>query len=218
MARNEISKTDKFIHDVFIRESSDQTAVRQRLEKDGKAGINVSPVEGKLLQLLVGLVGAERVVEIGTLYGYSTLWIASALPKHGKVISLEFNPEHFEIARGHFESSELKNQIEIRLGDAKTILPTIEFQPDVVFIDADKPGYKDYVVWAMENVRVGGLIIGDNTLLFGHMCGEERGQKTSPAAIAAMKFFNETLANDNRFRATMIPTREGLTVAQKLLA
>lgn len=216
MSRDSYTKSEAYIVEHFAREDDILKAVSSRLHEDGKYGINVSPVEGKLLQWLVGLVAPKLVVEIGTLYGYSTLWMARALSPSAKIISLEFDPKHAEIAREHVRMAKLDNRIEIRQGDAKEIIKSLNVTPDMVFIDADKPGYKSYLEWAMGAVRVGGVIIGDNTFLFGHLIGEDRGERTSDAALASMRAFNETLAKSPNFRSTMIPTYEGMTVAQRL--
>ena len=216
MSRESYSKSESYIVQNFAAEDAILKAVAERLRKDGKYGINVSPVEGKLLQWLVGLVAPKFVVEIGALYGYSTIWMARASPPQSKMISIEFDPKHAEIAREHVRMSGLDDRVEVRQGDAKTITKKLDIRPDMVFIDADKPGYKQYLDWAMAAIRVGGLIIGDNTFLFGHLIGEDRGEKTSVAAIESMRAFNETLAQSQNFRSTMIPTYEGMTVAQRI--
>ena len=216
MSRESYSRSEAYIVQNFAVEDVILKAVSDRLRKDGKYGINVSPVEGKFLQWLVGLVAPKIVVEIGTLYGYSTIWMARALPPQSKMISIEFDPKHAEIAREHVRMSGLNDRVEVRQGDAKAIVKNLNVRPDMIFIDADKPGYKQYLDWAMVAIRVGGLIIGDNTFLFGHLIGEERGEKTSAAAIESMRSFNETLAQSQNFRSTMIPTYEGMTVAQRI--
>jgi predicted O-methyltransferase YrrM len=216
MSREELSKSEKYIIQHFAHEDQDLVRVHQKLVSDNKYGINVSPAEGKLLQVLVGIIQPKIIVEVGTLYGYSTLWMAKALPAGGKIISLEHSQDHYGRALEHFKKSEVADKIILHLGDAREILPTLNVTPDLVFIDADKPGYRHYLDWAMTNVRVGGVILGDNTFLFGHMTGEDRGQKTSAAAIDSMKYFNETLATAENYRAAMIPTFEGMTIAQRL--
>lgn len=216
MSRDSYSKSEAYIVEHFAHEDNVMKTVAERLRQDGKYGINVSPVEGKLLQWIVGLVAPKLIVEIGTLYGYSTLWMARALAPDAKIISCEFDPKHAEIAREHVRMAGLSDRVEIKQGDAKVTIKNLNVTPDVVFIDADKPSYKNYLEWAMSAVRVGGIIIGDNTFLFGHLIGEDRGERTSAAAVASMSAFNETLAQSKNFRSTMIPTYEGMTVAQRL--
>ncbi len=216
MSREESTKTEDYIIEHFAKEDADLVRVRERLLADNKFGVNVSAAEGKFLQFLVGVVSPKLVVEVGTLYGYSTLWMAKALSNESRIISIEHNKEHYERAREHAAASNVAHKIDIRHGDARALLPTLGVTPDMVFIDADKPGYRHYLDWAMQTVRIGGVIIGDNTFLFGHMLGEDRGQKTSPAAIESMRYFNMTLAMAPNFRAIMLPTYEGMTLAQRL--
>jgi len=216
MSRDAYSKIESYITQHFANEDQDLQKIAARLKADEKFGINVSAAEGKLLQWLVGVLNPKLIVEIGTLYGYSTIWMARALAPESRIISLEYNPDHAHIARDHVHSAGLSSRIEIKHGDAKEILKTLDVTPDLVFIDADKPGYKTYLDWAMKAVRVGGVIIGDNTFLFGHLIGEDRGRRSSPAAVESMKAFNETLAHAKNFRSTILPTYDGMTVAHRL--
>ena len=216
MSRDRSTKAIDYIRKLFVKESSLHKEIRQSLDRDGKLGINVSIYEGGLLKFLIQLMGSKSILEIGTLYGYSTLWFAEAIPAEGRVLSLEKNKEHFSKAKELLEKSEHKNKIEIRQGDALELLKAVDFQPDFIFIDADKGGYAEYLDWAMENVAPGGLIVGDNTFLFGHVYGEPWMEKTTEKAKNSMNYFNETLANNPNFRAIMLPTVEGMTIAQKI--
>lgn len=223
MSRETLSPSEKYIIDLFGQEDGDLHRVHQTLIQNKRFGVNVSAGEGKFLQFLVGATRAKLVVEIGTLLGYSTLWMAKALPTDGRLISFEKDEKTFAIARSNVEQSEVASKVELRCGDATLLLPKLseefrskQIQPDLVFIDADKPNYKFYLDWAMTQVKVGGLIVGDNTFLFGHLIGEDRGESTSDRAIQSMRYFNETLAKSAAFRATMIPTYEGMTLAQRL--
>lgn len=217
MSRSRHTKAEDYIAKLFGRETPHHLAIRAALARDGKEGINVGAAEGAILRFLLGLVKAKTVVEIGTLYGYSTLYLAESVPADGRVISLEKVKEHYEAAKFLLATTPVASKIELMLGDAQENLAKLgDLRPDVVFIDADKPNYANYLRWAMEHVRVGGLIIGDNTFLFGHVIGEERGETTSAAALAAMKKFNETLATHPDFRGVIIPTYEGMTVAERL--
>jgi predicted O-methyltransferase YrrM len=203
--------------DLFAEEFDSQKKIRESLRQDGKLGINVSAVEGSLLGFLLQLIQAQTVVEIGTLYGYSTTWIARSLSDRGRVISIEFNPENFEKASDLIENSTFKDRIELLQGDAVQVLKTLRGPFDACFIDANKGGYMEYLKWAMENVRPGGLIVGDNTFLFGHVYGADKPWvDMNSGPIETMKLFNETLAQSKNFRAVMIPTSEGMTVAQRL--
>lgn len=216
MSRESLSKSEIYIHKHFVREDQDLERVREALVENKKFGINVSGAEGKFLQFLVGLLQPKVVVEVGVLYGYSTLWMAKALPQDGRIIAIEFNEENYNKARELIAKSDVARKIELKLGDAREVLQQLQLQPDMIFIDADKVNYKNYLDWAMKNIKVGGVIVGDNTFLFGHMIDEDRGERTSPTAIASMSYFNETLAKAENFRAIMLPTYEGMTLAQRL--
>ena len=216
MSRDRSTKAIDYIRNLFVKESSLHEEIRQSLDADGKLGINVDSYEGGLLKFLVQLTKAQTVLEIGTLYGYSTLWFAEALPANGRVISLEKSEEHYEKAKALLQKSELNSKIDLQCGDALELLKEVKFQPDFIFIDADKGGYGAYLDWAMEHVAPGGLIVGDNTFLFGHVYGEPWMEKTTKKAKDSMNYFNETLASNSNFRSIMLPTVEGMTIAQKL--
>ena len=223
MSRESLSKSELYIANLFAQENADLKHVHGTLIEHGRYGVNVGAGEGKLLQFFVGLTQAKLVVEVGTLHAYSTLWMAEALPEGGKIISIEKDEKTYAIAKDNVSRSRLANKVELRQGDALEVLNVLskEFQrvhvmPDMIFIDADKVNYRYYLDWAMQAVRVGALIVGDNTFLFGALINEDRGEKASPTAMDSMKYFNETLAAAKNFRAIMIPTREGMTLAQRL--
>jgi predicted O-methyltransferase YrrM len=216
MSRESLSKSEIYIHKNFVKDDLDLVRVREALKTDGKFGINVSGAEGKFLQFLVGLTGAKLIVEVGVLYGYSTLWMAKGLGSDGKIIAIEKDERNYKRAFDLIQSSNVSAKIELVNGDAREVLSQLQVTPDLVFIDADKANYRHYLDWAMKAIKVGGIIIGDNTFLFGHLIDEERGEKTSPAAVESMKYFNETLAAASNFRSIMIPTYEGMTLAQRL--
>ena len=211
---SEQSTKDQYINETFAREDEYLSRIREALRQDGKEGINISPGEGKLLGLWVRAIQARTVVEIGTLYGYSTLWIARFLPSDGKIISLEKSPEHYEKAKELLQPSPYWERIDLRCGPALSVLPELRGTYDMVFIDADKSGYLDYLDWAEEHIRPGGLIIGDNTLLFGHMMGEGERQ-VSRRQVNVMREFNKRLSNAELYESVMVPTHEGMTVAVK---
>ncbi|OFZ11637.1 MAG: hypothetical protein A2Z20_02375 [Bdellovibrionales bacterium RBG_16_40_8] len=216
MSRENLSKAELYIHKTFVKEDADLLRVVEALKKDDKFGINVSGVEGRFLQFLVGVLGAKLVVEVGVLYGYSTLWMAKALPADGKIIAIEYSEENFTKARELIAASDVAPKVELIHGDAREVLQKLEVKPDLVFIDADKANYRYYLDWAMKFINIGGVIVGDNTFLFGHMTNDDRGKKVSDAAISSMKYFNETLAASSNFRAIQLPTYEGMTLAQRL--
>lgn len=207
--------SEDYINRLFAKESEAHIKINKALKSDEKYGINVGAYEGKILQFLAQLMQARCIVEIGTLYGYSTLWMAQALPADGRLIAIEKSKAHFEQAKKLLEATEHKNKIELHCGEALEVLKGLKVTPDMVFIDADKANYKNYLDWAIEAVRPGGLIIGDNTFLFGHMIGEDRGERGSSKAIEAMSAFNESIAASDRLVSVMLPTYEGMTLAMK---
>ena len=189
------------------------------LEDSRHAGlpeINVSPAQGKLLQLLTEISGARRILEIGTLGGYSTIHFARALPEDGEMISLELEGHHAEVARNNIERASLSDKVEVRVGDAMKLLSAMAtegFEPfDLIFIDADKEGYPEYLEWSMKLSRPGTLILGDNTIRGGAVLDpqEDRARST--------RQFNQMLADDDRLSAIILPIiREyvdGLAIAR----
>jgi len=216
MSRERSDLASKYIERHFAPEDLDLVRTRMALKESGKEGINVGAAEGKLLEFLTKISKAKLIVEVGTLFGYSTLWFAKALPKDGKIITIEFNSENYTAAKRLIEASQVKTKVELLQGDATKILAELSVQPDLVFIDADKANYANYLKWALEHVKVGGLIVGDNTFLFGHMIGEDRGEKVNANAKAAMTEFNETLAKHPDYCSVLVPTHEGMTLALRL--
>jgi caffeoyl-CoA O-methyltransferase len=167
--------------------------------------IQVSSSEGKLLGLLLRMIGARRVVEVGTLAGYSAIRMARALPDDGKLYSLELEPHHAEVARANIVAAGLEQRIEVRVGPALELLPQLALLGpfDAVFLDADKQGYPEYAQWAAANLRSGGLLLADNSYFFGQLLAD------SPAA-AAMRRFHESVPE--AFDSTCVPTPDGLVV------
>ncbi len=206
------TKSEEYIRKTFVHESEDHKRIAEALQADGKFGINVGPFEGHTLAFFIRLVRARTVVEVGTLYGYSTLWMARALPADGKIISLEKDESHHRRASELLKNVDVADKIDLRCGDAVELLNQITIKPDLIFIDANKPAYPAYLDWALKNISDQGLIIGDNTFLFGHLIGEDRGEGTSPKAMEAMTAFNKRAASESGFVATMIPTWEGMTL------
>jgi predicted O-methyltransferase YrrM len=175
---------------------------------EGIPAIQVGPSEGKLLYLLMKLVGAKQVVEVGTLVGYSAIHMARALPADGHVWTVEYDPRHAEVARANIAAAGLADRITVIVGAGREVLPTlIGHAPlDAVFIDADKVGYEHYGRWAVEHLRRGGLVIGDNAYLFGELCDDtDRGR--------AMRAFHEHVAAT--CDSVCVPTPDGLVVGMK---
>lgn len=205
-----------YIRKMYAPQDSLLEGIDKRLKAIGMA-IHVGAEEGRLLQMLIALHGVRSVVEIGTLAGYSALWIARALPEGGHLHSIDKDPAHCALAREFIGQSEVKSRITLHEGDAHAILQSLTPQGpfDMAFIDADKGSYNDYLDWAEGAIRKGGLIVADNTLLFGSMTLDAPPHDIAPATWNAMRRFNQRLADAKRYFTTMIPTQEGLTVAIK---
>ncbi len=167
-------------------------------------------VEGRFLQLVTRLSGARQVVEIGTFTGYSALSMAEVLPDDGRVLTIEHNPAHAEIARGFFGRSPEGFRITLRLGEALDILKTLpDAETDLVFIDADKENYAAYYREAMRILRDGGLILADNALWYGRVFDPGDGESR------AMAEFNELVNTDNRAEKLFLTIRDGIYLIRK---
>jgi caffeoyl-CoA O-methyltransferase len=177
-------------------------------ERSGMPAIQVGPSEGKLLTMLLSLIGARRVVEIGTLAGYSAIRIARALPEDGRLFTIEFDQKHAAVARTVIEASDVSGRVTLVEGAALDVLPSLEeYGPfDAVFIDADKGNYDAYGRWAGTNLRPGGLLLGDNAYLFGRLLEENE-------EAAAMRRFHEEARRS--FETVCIPTPDGLLLGVK---
>ncbi|ABG05066.1 O-methyltransferase, family 3 [Rubrobacter xylanophilus DSM 9941] len=181
-------------------------ALEAALEESRRAGlpeIQISPNQGRILQLLAALAGARRALEIGTLGGYSAIHLARALPEDGSLVSLEIEERHAEVARRNIERAGLGGRVEVRVGEARGLLSEMirrgEGPFDAVFIDADKRGYPDYLELSLRLSRPGTLILADNLIRGGDVL-EPRDE-----AACAVSRFNEMLARDRRLDATIVP-------------
>jgi predicted O-methyltransferase YrrM len=180
-------------------------ALEAALEASAAAGlpaINVSPTHGKLLHLLAKMMGARRILEIGTLGGYSTIWLARALAAGGRLITLEADARHAEVARANIARAGLDAVVELRLGAALDTLPHITGPFDLIFIDADKQNIPRYFEWALKLGRVGSLIVVDNVVRGGAVIDAASGD----ASVQGVRRFLDMLAGDPRVSATAIQT------------
>jgi predicted O-methyltransferase YrrM len=204
--KDEWAAVDNYITDLFVPPDSALEAALQASTAAGLPQISVSPNQGKLLMILAQFKGAKSILEIGTLGGYSTIWLARALPKDGRLISLEADPKHAEVARANIARAGLAGVAEVRLGKALDTLPKLASEGiapfDLVFIDADKPGYPDYLKWSLKLSRSGTLIIADNVVRNGDIVDSA----SSDANVQGMRRFNELLAAEPRVTATELQT------------
>jgi len=178
--------------------------VLQATRAAGMPQINVSPVQGRLLHVLALTRGARTILEIGTLAGYSAIWMARALPADGKLITLESDPKHAEVARANIARAGLADRIEVRLGVALDVLPQLAAEGkgpfDLIFIDADKTNLTTYFEWAVRLARPGSLIIADNVIRHGDVLDDS----SADAGLQGVRRFNEALAADRRVTATIV--------------
>lgn len=168
----------------------------------GLPAIQVDPLMGKLLELLVRMIGARRVLEIGTLGGYSTIWLARALPADGELVTLEANPDYAAVARSNIDRAGVGERVDLRVGPALETLPGIPGPFDLVFIDADKANQDRYLAAALERTRVGSVIVGDNVVRDGRVLGAGG----DDPSIEGIRRFMDLIAAEPRLEATAIQT------------
>lgn len=176
---------------------------------EGIPAIQVGPSDGKLIQLLLRLAGAKKVVEVGTLVGYSAIHMARGLPAGGKIWSIEYEAKHAAVARENIAAAGLSDTIEVLVGAGTEVLPQIAHHGpfDAVFIDADKGNYDGYGRWAAQHLRPGGLLLGDNAVYFGNLL-----DPADPSAAAMRRFHEEATRH---FDTVCIPTPDGLLLGIK---
>lgn len=215
MARIEgISKKQRYIRSLYCKEDNKFHDIFQTA--NDKKNIQLSPEEGKLLNMLLTIHQSKYVLELGTLVGYSCCWIASALPKDGKVITLEVDENHHKIAKQNFAKMSFTDKITAINDDAIDFLKTLklDYKLDAVFIDAKKDNYPLYLELISPFLKTGGLIIADNTLLFGTVF--EDSMPKYHKKWEAIKDFNFNLSNQQKYKSLILPTSDGLTVSIKL--
>jgi predicted O-methyltransferase YrrM len=206
MAQEQWTAVDSYIEKLFIAPDFALEAALESSKAAGLPTINVSPAEGKLLHMLARIQGARKILELGTLGGYSTIWLARALPPEGRLISLEIDPKRAEIARANIARAELTNTVEIRVGPAADSLQKLLSEGrgpfDLIFIDADKQGYAEYLQWSLKLSRPGTLIVADNVV--------RKGAVTDPGSadenVQGIRKFNEALTAEKGVTTTVIQT------------
>jgi predicted O-methyltransferase YrrM len=200
------SEVDRYINTLLVGSDDGLNTAIRASDAAGLPPINVSPNQGKLLQLLARAQGARTILEIGTLGGYSTIWLARALPASGRLVTLEADPKHIEVARANIAHAGLANTVDLRFGRALDTLPQLAAEGsgpfDLVFIDADKPSYPDYFAWALRLCRRGSLIIADNVIRNGAVVDAS----SDDPNVQGVRRFNELLAGESRVSATAIQT------------
>jgi predicted O-methyltransferase YrrM len=206
MNQEKWTAVDNYVNGLFVPDDPVLDAALAASRAAGLPEINVAPNQGKLLQLLAQAHGARNILEIGTLGGYSTIWLARALPADGKLVTLEFEPKHAEVARANFVRAGFENKIELRLGKASDSLAQLVAEKrgpfDFIFIDADKESYPEYLAWALKLSRRGTLIIADNVVRKGEVIEADN----EDSRVQGARRFNELLAAEPRVNATLLQT------------
>lgn len=195
-------QVDEYIRDLVGSEDEILKATNDSVNEANIPPISVSANQGKFLQVLAKTCNARNILEIGTLVGYSTIWMARALPKGGKLVSLEFEPRHAEVAKRNIDRAGLSNVVDIRVGKALDLLPKLKGPFDMIFIDADKQPYKEYFEWAMKLSRPGTLIVADNVIRDGKVMDPD----STDEMVQGARRFNEFLSTVPGVTATIIQT------------
>ncbi|WP_264339524.1 MULTISPECIES: O-methyltransferase [unclassified Wolbachia] len=213
--RNNFSIKLSYIRNLFAKEYK---KIEEYCILEKKQHIQIGPEEGKLLSLFIKIHKIKSIVEIGTLYGYSSICMAKALLEDGHIYTIENNPQYSRIAKKNFSAFNLSDKITLIEGNALEKLNELSAKApfDMIFIDADKGGYPKYLDWAESYIKQDGLIVADNTLLFNTVFLESPPKEVSEKSWHAMREFNNRLSDEKKYFSILIPTDEGMTVALKL--
>ena len=199
-------KVDEYVNEMVVHPDAALTTALQASASAGLPAISVTPSQGKLLQLLAQIHHARAILEIGTLGGYSTIWLARALPPDGRLVTIELNPEYAEVARANIGRARLTHAVEFQIGPALELLPRLTEHKcapfDLIFIDADKASTPDYFAWALKLSRPGSLIITDNVVRDGALAD----MASVDPSVQGMRRFTELLGKEPRVSATVIQT------------
>ncbi len=206
MTQEKWTAVDRYITDLLVAPDPALDAALAASVAAGLPPINVAPNQGKLLHLLARIQGARRILEVGTLGGYSTIWLARALPAGGRLVTLELDPKHAEVARANLARAGLALVVDVRVGRAADTLAELAAEKpepfDLIFVDADKASTAEYFAWALRLARPGSVIIVDNVVRSGAVA-----DAASPdAAVQGIRRFNQALAAEQRVSATELQT------------
>jgi len=195
---------DNYISGLFAKEDEALQATRSSIADAGFDDMSISANQGSFLQLLARLIRAQRILEIGTFAGYSTIWLARSLAKTGRLITLEFDPMHAAMAKKNIGRAGLADVVDLRVGRGLDLLPVLEKEPagpfDMIFVDADKPPYAEYYEWALKLSKPGTLLVFDNVVREGKVLDEN----TTDEKVAGVQRLNSRMAADSRAFSTII--------------
>ena len=198
-----------YVARLFAAEDEILMSLREEADRTGLPPISISADTGRLLQVLLLAVGARRVLEVGTLGGYSAIWIARALPAGGSLLSIELDAKHAEFAARYVRRAGLDGMVDIRVGRALDVLASLDGEQfDAIFLDADKEPLPTYFDWGLRLVRRGGLIIADNALWGGRVVDE----RVDDEATRGVRELNRRMATDPRVAGILVPTHDGVAV------
>jgi predicted O-methyltransferase YrrM len=220
MPQDQWTAVDDYINASVVRPDEALSAALAAMSEAGMPPIAVSAAQGKLLAILARMLGARKILEIGTLGAYSTIWLARSLPAGGKLISLEIEPEHAAVARKNLAKAGLEAKAEVRIGPALEILPQLEREApfDLTFVDADKANIPVYFDWSVRLSRAGSIVVVDNVVRDGKLIDES----TTDPNVEGVRRLHELIAGDSRVTATTIQTvgskgYDGFTIALVLV-
>jgi caffeoyl-CoA O-methyltransferase len=196
------------IRDRFAPEDEGLQYALAAAKKAGLPEIQISPIQGRFLQLLAAACNARKILEIGSLAGYSGIWLARSLPTGGRMITLEVSPAHADVVRNSFQHAGVSDRTEVRVGKALNLLPQLESEApfDLVFIDADKAPYPQYLEWALRLTRPGSIIVADNCIRSGRVF-----QQPGDEGNAGVAEYNRRIASDPRLTSLLLPMDEDYT-------
>ncbi|MEO8577217.1 MAG: O-methyltransferase [Gemmatimonadales bacterium] len=200
------TSVDTYLGEVLVRQDQHLSDAVAASDAAGLPSIQVSPPQGKLLEIMIEMMGAKTILEVGTLGGYSTIWMARSLPADGRVVTIEIDPKHAQVAQENFNRAGLGDKIELRTGNARDILPVMIDEGagpfDFAFIDADKASNPDYFGWALDMSRPGSVIIVDNVIRDGHIIDAD----SDDASVKGVRRLNEVMAGNPRISVTALQT------------
>jgi caffeoyl-CoA O-methyltransferase len=203
-------RAGEYITALFSAEDEILASLREEADRTGLPPIAISADEGRLLQVLLTAIGARRVLEVGTLGGYSAICMARALPPDGRLTTIEIEPAHAEFAKRYVARAGLTERVDVRVGRALDVLPSLDGERfDAMFLDADKEPLPTYFDWGLRLVRPGGLIIADNALWGGRVFDGETGDEKT----RAVRELNRRMSTDPRVLGIIVPTHDGVGVA-----
>ena len=205
-------RLERYVTGLFAAEDPALAAIRARHAEAGLPAIHISADEGKFLHVLLHAINATTVLELGSLGGYSGVWLARALPPDGKLTTIEIDHRHAELARRAFKEAGVGGRVEVVEGAALDILPKLTPGFDAIFLDADKPPLPLYFDWAMKLLRRGGLLLCDNAFYDGAVVDDS----DDSGGAQGVRGFNRLAAADPRLVATIVPIRDGILVGVKV--